>query len=93
MDDRRDLEGLRALVTGATSGIGRAVAEELGHQGAEVIVHGRNAARGEAVADAITRGGAKASFVAADLSDPASLGGLVERIGVVDVLVNNAGFS
>jgi NAD(P)-dependent dehydrogenase (short-subunit alcohol dehydrogenase family) len=93
MDDRRDLEGLRALVTGATSGIGRAVAEELGHQGAEVIVHGRNAARGEAVADAITRGGAKASFVAADLSDPAGLGGLVERIGAVDVLVNNAGFS
>jgi NAD(P)-dependent dehydrogenase (short-subunit alcohol dehydrogenase family) len=93
MDDRRDLEGLRALVTGATSGIGRAVAEELGHQGAEVIVHGRNAARGEAVADAITRGGAKTSFVAADLSDPASLGGLVERIGAVDVLVNNAGFS
>jgi NAD(P)-dependent dehydrogenase (short-subunit alcohol dehydrogenase family) len=93
MDDRRDLEGLRALVTGATSGIGRAVAEELGDQGAEVIVHGRNAARGEAVADAITRGGAKAIFVAADLSDLASLGGLVERIGAVDVLVNNAGFS
>jgi NAD(P)-dependent dehydrogenase (short-subunit alcohol dehydrogenase family) len=45
MDKERDLEGLSALVTGATSGIGRAAAHELGWHGAEVVVHGRDAAR------------------------------------------------
>ena len=93
MNGQRDLEGLSALVTGATSGIGKAVAEELGRHGAEVIVHGRDAARGEAVVDAITADGGKARFVAADLSDPAALDDLVEQAGAVDVLVNNAGFS
>jgi NAD(P)-dependent dehydrogenase (short-subunit alcohol dehydrogenase family) len=93
MNGQRDLEGLSALVTGATSGIGRAVAEELGRHGAEVIVHGRDTARGEAVVDAITADGGKARFVAADLSDPAGLDNLVEQVGAVDVLVNNAGFS
>src|ERR1700694_4950910 len=93
MNGHRDLEGLSALVTGATSGIGKAVAEELGRHGAEVIVHGRDAARGEAVVDSITSDGGKARFVAADLSDPAELDKLVEQVGSVDVLVNNAGFS
>ena len=77
MNGQRDLEGMGALVTGATSGIGKAVAEELGRHGAEVIVHGRDAARGEAVVDAITADGGKAHFVAADLSDPAELGDFV----------------
>lgn len=67
MNDDRDLEGLRALVTGATSGIGRAAAQQLARHGAEVIVHGREA-RGTAVADAINADGGKARFVAADLS-------------------------
>ena len=93
MNAQRDLEGLRALVTGATSGIGEAVAEELGRQGAEVVVHGRDAARGEAVVAAITSDGGKAHFVAADLSEPAEIDSLVEQVGSVDVLVNNAGFS
>ena len=93
MSEHGDLEGLSALVTGATSGIGRAAAEQLARQGAEVIVHGRDAARGSAVVDHITAEGGKARFVAADLSDPAGPDDLAEQVGVVDVLVNNAGFS
>jgi NAD(P)-dependent dehydrogenase (short-subunit alcohol dehydrogenase family) len=93
MDKQRDLEGLSALVTGATSGIGRAAACELGRHGAEVIVHGRDVARGGAVVDAITAGGGKARFAAADLSEQGQLDELVDQAGPVDVLVNNAGIS
>src|SRR5258708_39158972 len=93
MSDQRDLEGLSALVTGATSGIGRAAAEELGRHGAEIVVHGRDAYRGSAVAGTITAEGGKARFVAADLTDPAQLDHLVDQADPVDVLVNNAGFS
>ncbi len=93
MTEQRDLEGLGALVTGATSGIGRAAAEELARHGAEVVVHGRDADRGRAVVDAITAEGGKARFAAADLSHPAGLDDLVQQAGTVDVLVNNAGFS
>src|SRR5580700_3927850 len=93
MDEQRDLEGLSALVTGATSGIGKAAAEELGRRGAEVIVHGRDVARGAAVAETITNEGGKARFVAADLNDPAQLDDLAEQAGVVDILVNNAGIT
>jgi len=93
MNQQRDLEGLGALVTGATSGIGRAAAEELGRHGAEVVVHGRDAARGATVVDTIAAEGGKARFAAADLTNPAQLDDLVGQAGAVDVLVNNAGFS
>jgi NAD(P)-dependent dehydrogenase (short-subunit alcohol dehydrogenase family) len=93
MDSQRDLEGLSALVTGATSGIGKAVAEELARHGAEVIVHGRDPGRGQAVVDGISADGGKARFAAADLSDPREIVSLVEEVGAVDILVNNAGFS
>jgi NAD(P)-dependent dehydrogenase (short-subunit alcohol dehydrogenase family) len=93
MNGQRDLEGLSALVTGATSGIGKAAAEELSRHGAEIVVHGRNAERGSAVAGTITAAGGKARFVSADLTDPAQLNHLADRAGAVDVLVNNAGFS
>ena len=93
MNQQRDLEGITALVTGASSGIGRAAAEELGRHGAEVVVHGRDTARGSAVVDTITAEGGKARFVAADLSHPDQLDDLVDQAGPVDVLVNNAGFS
>jgi NAD(P)-dependent dehydrogenase (short-subunit alcohol dehydrogenase family) len=82
-----------ALVTGSTSGIGRAAALRLARDGWEVIVHGRDADRGAEVIREIEAGGGKARFVPADLSDAAELGHLVEEVGEVDVLVNNAGFA
>ena len=83
----------RALVTGATSGIGRAIALQLASDGAEVIVHGRDAARGAATVEAIAAAGGRARFVAADLGDPADVRRLATEVGDLDVLVNNAGFS
>jgi NAD(P)-dependent dehydrogenase (short-subunit alcohol dehydrogenase family) len=93
MSEQRDLEGLTALVTGATSDIGKAAAEQLARQGAEVIVHGRDATRGQAVVDAISAEGGKARFVPANLTDPAEVDALAEQAGEVDVRVNNAGYS
>jgi NAD(P)-dependent dehydrogenase (short-subunit alcohol dehydrogenase family) len=91
--DTLDLQDLTALVTGATSGLGRSIAFQLARQGADVIVHGRNAGRGAETVDAITAAGGRARFVAADLADPDDLQHLVEEAGDLDVLVNNAGFS
>jgi NAD(P)-dependent dehydrogenase (short-subunit alcohol dehydrogenase family) len=93
MAEQQDLEGLTALVTGATSGIGRATAEELARHGADVVVHGRNAAHGTAVVNGIAAEGGSARFAAADLADPAGPGDLVQQAGQVDILVNNAGFA
>jgi NAD(P)-dependent dehydrogenase (short-subunit alcohol dehydrogenase family) len=87
------LDGQRALVTGATSGIGRAVAVRLATDGAEVLVHGRDGARGAETVREITAGGGKASFVAADLSDAADVQWLASEVGDVDILINNAGIS
>src|SRR4051794_30694081 len=88
-----NLEGQRALVTGATSGIGRAVALQLARDGAEVLVHGRDAARGAKTVDEITSAGGKAGFVAADLGDATDVQRLASEVGDVDILVNNAGIS
>jgi NAD(P)-dependent dehydrogenase (short-subunit alcohol dehydrogenase family) len=82
-----------ALVTGATSGIGRAVALQLGHDGWNVIVHGRSAERGVAVVDEIRATGGTARFVSADLSDLKELRALAGSVGAVDLLVNNAGWA
>jgi NAD(P)-dependent dehydrogenase (short-subunit alcohol dehydrogenase family) len=91
--DPNSLEGQRALVTGATSGIGRAVAIRLARDGAEVLVHGRDATRGaEAVAE-IANAGGSAIFVAADLGEVADVQWLASEVGEVDILVNNAGIA
>ena len=86
-----NLEQQRALVTGATSGIGRAVALKLAEAGAEVVGAGRDQARGAATVAAIDDAGGRASFIAADLNDLDSVQRLAEQAGDVDVLVNNAG--
>lgn len=91
-----DLAGSTALVTGATSGIGRATAIALARRGAHVLVSGRDAIRGEAVVATIRAAGGKADFVAADLADGNSVRALARRAvelggGHVDILVNNAG--
>src|ERR1700710_2463011 len=92
-EQTKELTGKTALVTGATSGIGRAVALQLAAQGATVLVHGRNAARAEEVIEEIELSGGKARFIAADLSDPAAAVLLAADAGEADILINNAGFS
>jgi NAD(P)-dependent dehydrogenase (short-subunit alcohol dehydrogenase family) len=93
MATQGDLAGQRALVTGATSGIGRAVALQLARDGAGVMVHGRDAARGAETVQEIRGGGGEASFIAADLGNPADVRRLASDVGEVDVLINNAGIA
>ena len=85
------LRDQRALVTGATSGIGRETARRLAEEGAYVIVAGRDAQRGADTVGAIADAGGRARFVAADLGDPQGPARLAEEAGEVDLLVNNAG--
>ena len=83
------LDGKTALVTGASRGIGRAVAVELAGAGASVVV-GYRSGREEAEALAQEIGG---RAVQADVSEPAEAARLVEEAGDLDILVNNAGLT
>ncbi len=90
------LEGKVALVTGASRGIGRAIAIRFAEEGAKVVVNYRaRSAEADAVVDAIRRAGGEAFAVAADVSSSADVGRLVaeamDRHGRIDVLVNDAG--
>jgi 2-amino-4-hydroxy-6-hydroxymethyldihydropteridine diphosphokinase len=93
---RRELAGQRAVVTGASSGIGRAVALELAAAGADVIVHGRTlSTAAQESADRVKALGVRSQVIAADLGDPGQCGAFVAKAwaawGAVDVWVNNAG--
>jgi 3-oxoacyl-[acyl-carrier protein] reductase len=83
------LDGKTALVTGASRGIGRAIALELGRAGAAVVL-GYRSGREEAESVAAEVGG---RAVQADVSDPAAARALVEEAGELDILVNNAGIT
>lgn len=85
-----ELTGKSALVTGATGGIGAETAKLLAEAGARVIVTGRDGGRGAALVETITAQHGKAEFIAADLADTRSIRSLVEAVGQVDILVNNA---
>lgn len=88
-----DLSGLRALVTGSTKGIGRAVAEKLAASGAEVAVNGRKAADVAAAIAAVRKTHPNAKLVAApgDASTADGVAAIVKAAGDVDILVNNVG--
>lgn len=90
------LQGKRALVTGADSGIGQAIAITFAREGADVVVHYHSDEQGaHSTAQQIEQHGRRAEIVQADLSDPRAAATLFQqasaRLGQIDILVNNAG--
>ena len=90
---KRDLLGLRALVTGSTTGIGRAIADAFADNGANVLVHGRSATAMQDVVKHLERYGSHAESLLADLSVPKEVDQLAEKAwgDGLDILVCNAG--
>ena len=91
-----DLSGKIAIVTGASRGIGRAIAVLLARRGATVVAAARGTNAAETVA-AIQADGGRAEALTLDVTDPASvdamIAGVLERHGRIDILVNNAGIA
>jgi NAD(P)-dependent dehydrogenase (short-subunit alcohol dehydrogenase family) len=91
------LSGKTAVITGASSGIGRAIALRLGEAGAHVFAAGRRAEALEETMAAVAKGGGRATSVPADLRDLDAIQDLIDRAmadtGRLDVMVNNAGVS
>lgn len=83
------------LITGASSGIGEALAKRYGRTGAHVLLLARNAGRLAAVADAVRKGGGTATVFPIDLADAKAIeetsAKIAREIGIPDILVNNAG--
>lgn len=92
-----DLSGKIALVTGASQGIGEAIARQLAAQGATVVCAARTEAKLVAVVASILEGGGKADHVVMDLASPdsvrAAVAATLERHGALHILVNNAGIT
>ncbi|PQO29533.1 SDR family NAD(P)-dependent oxidoreductase [Bremerella cremea] len=92
---RRQLDGLRMLVTGASSGIGRAMAILAAEQGAKLLLTARREDRLEELLEVVHAKGCDATYVVGDITDPALHQRLFERVQHdlkgLDVLVNNAG--
>lgn len=90
-----DLTGRRALVTGSSLGIGRALASGLASAGAHIVVNARNTARLEEAAAALRDEGATVDILAFDVTDPdavrRAIDGYEAQHGAIDILVNNAG--
>ncbi len=90
-----DLSGKRALVTGSTQGIGRALAQGLGAAGAEVILNGRDTARLATAAEELAAQGVTVHQLAFDVTDHdavrTAVDGFEASVGPIDILVNNAG--
>ena len=87
-----ELSGKRALVTGSTLGIGRAIAETLLKEGASVVINGRNRDRVSHVSDGLSSLG-DVTGIAADLSNADGAKALIDEIdGAIDILVNNVGY-
>ncbi|HEX9106234.1 MAG TPA: 2-dehydro-3-deoxy-D-gluconate 5-dehydrogenase KduD [Longimicrobiales bacterium] len=95
MADLFSLEGRKALVTGASQGLGRAMAEALAGAGAQVVCAGPRPGDAEVTVAAIEQAGGRAHALAADLSERSAVLELAERAealtGGIDILVNNAG--
>ena len=90
LDDLFALDGRRALVTGASSGIGYAMAEAIGRAGAEIVLVARRLPPLQAAAARMESLGVKTSFIAADLGRRADIERICESAGDIDILVNDA---